>query len=115
MAIHKRKSDGAEKGIAPAAAIPAGWQTAATASFRIVFQQASPMTAAVAKAVEQTRSAAFEKWSGPPAEWAPRCDIWLHANGDEYAKATKQSSTSPGHSSVSIKDGRVQQRRSTCA
>jgi hypothetical protein len=94
------------------AELPKGWQATQTGSFRVVFQEASAQTAAVAKTVEQLRTAAFERWSGPAgAEWSPRCDVWLHQTGDDYAKATKQPAASPGHSTVGVKDGRVRQRR----
>ena len=107
--IRKRKSGGEPP--APTA-VPDGWQTVETGSFRVFFQQSRLPAAEVSKVAEQVRSATFEKWSGPVGSaWSPRCDIWLHASAADYAKATSKPATTPGHASVGIKDGRAIARR----
>lgn len=43
--------------------------------------------------------------------WNPRCDVYLHANGQMYSKATGAPAASPGHSSISMEGGRIVVRR----
>ena len=58
------------------------------------------------------RTATFAKWYGPAGgDWSPRCDIWLHENGNDYAKATAKNAASMGNSSVGFKNGSAQARR----
>jgi hypothetical protein len=107
--IRKRKS---ETNPVEATAIPDGWQAIEGGSFRVLFLEARPRAQEIAKAAEQVRVATFEKWSGPAgADWSPRCDIWLHTNAADYAKATGKPATSPGHASIGINGGRIHARR----
>ncbi len=107
--IRKRKS---ETGPSPTTAIPDGWQAVEAGNFRVIFRQSRPQALEVAKVAEQIRTSTFEKWSGPAgAEWSPRCDVWLHANAADYAKATGKPDASPGHASIGISGGKVHNRR----
>jgi hypothetical protein len=106
-AIRKRQS-GADAN----SAIPEGWQAIESGSFRVFVQQTKPRAEEVSQAAERARMAAFGKWYGPAgADWSPRCDIWLHANANDYAKSTNKPASSAGHSSVGFKDGQAQARR----
>ena len=52
------------------------------------------------------------KWFGEqPAAWSPRCDIFLHATGEGYAKETGAPAGAPGHSTIDLSSGRVVKRR----
>jgi len=99
-------------GTTSASVIPKGWQAHETGSFRIFYQQSRQQAEQVGKAAEQFRAATYGTWVGPAnADWSPRCDLWLHANGADYAKVTDKPAALPGHSSVGIKDGKVMVRR----
>jgi tetratricopeptide (TPR) repeat protein len=76
-----------------------GWQLAETAHFRIFHNQNKDFAEKVAVVAERTRKDMFRKWfnnDGP--EWNPKCDIYLHANAQEYTRLTSVPSQSPGHS-----------------
>jgi hypothetical protein len=76
-----------------------GWQLAETAHFRIFHNQSKDYVEKVAAIAERTRKDMFRKWfnsDGP--EWNPKCDIFLHANAQEYTRLTSVPSQSPGHS-----------------
>jgi hypothetical protein len=95
-----------------AATNPANWSNVETASFRIMYQTRRELAAEVGQIAEAARVAMYERWSGPAGpSWTPRCDIYLHANGVDYAKATGKPIEQIGHSTVEIKDGRVASRR----
>lgn len=107
--IRKRKS---ESPSAEPTSVPEGWQAFEVGSFRILFQQSRPQAQEVAKTAEQVRTATFEKWAGPVgAAWTPQCDVWLHASGADYAKATGKPAASPGHASIGTNAGKIHARR----
>jgi hypothetical protein len=89
-----------------------GWSVAETANFR-VFHKTTPEAAArAARFAEATRVAMARKWFGEaPAGWSPRCDVYLHATAQDYARATGAQPWSPGHSTVSRDGERVIARR----
>ncbi len=106
-AIQKRRSAGETDSVAPE-----GWQAIESGSFRVFVQQAKQRAEEVSQTAEKIRASTFSKWYGPAgADWSPRCDIWLHANANDYAKSTNKPASSPGHSSVGFKNGRAQARR----
>jgi hypothetical protein len=108
-AVQKRRPAGS----APApVAVPEGWQAIETANFRVLYRQNKQVAADAGRFAELARTAMFERWSGPvPANWSPRCDVWLYTSAAEYARETTKPPQSPGHSTVGLKGGRVASRR----
>lgn len=107
--IRKRKSN-PEPSLSTA--VPEGWQTLETDSFRVFFQNSRQQAVDIGAMAERVRAETFEKWSGPAgAAWSPRCDLWLHATGNDYAKATDKLVASLGHSSIGMKQGKIMARR----
>ena len=87
-----------------------GWEVIEGKSFRVHHRMSKEAAAEVAAVAEQVRVAMYERWHGPaPAEWAPRCDIFLHPSAADYTKATGK--TGPGHSTVGQSGGRATSRR----
>jgi hypothetical protein len=65
-----------------------------------------------ARVAERTRVEMQRKWFGVEgARWSPPCEIYLHATGQDYSRATGVPATSPGHSSFRVESGRVVSRR----
>ncbi|MBO0699259.1 MAG: hypothetical protein J2P46_12755, partial [Zavarzinella sp.] len=95
-----------------AAAAPAGWQIAETASFRVLHRGQAELAAEVGRVAEAARRAMYERWVGPAgANWSPKCDVYLHPKGADYATATGKPPANPGHSTVGAKAGQVVSRR----
>jgi hypothetical protein len=90
-----------------------GWQVAETAHFRVYHKQSRAFVEKVAGVAEQTRQAMYRKWFGQDnVEWKGKCDLYLHATGQDYSRATGVPSQSPGHSRIeSDAGGRVIARR----
>jgi hypothetical protein len=85
-----------------------GWSLSESANFRIIHNQSRELVEKVAQVAEETRAAMYRKWVGDvPAEWQPRCDIVLHANGPDYNRATGKPADWPGHSTIRSDAGRV--------
>lgn len=85
---------------------------AQTASFRIFHNQPRAVAEQAARAAEATRLAMARKWFGDDGgEWSPRCDIYLHATAQDYSRATSQSPSCPGHSTIHTAGERVISRR----
>jgi hypothetical protein len=97
---------------AVAAPVEAGWQVVETPSFRVLHRgQPGPATE-VSQTAEAARKAMYERWAGAPAgPWSPPCDVYLHATGADYAKATGKPAEQPGHSTVGVQAGKVVSRR----
>ncbi len=90
----------------------AGWQCIESSSFRVMYQSGRDRASEVSRVAEAARVAMYERWLGPAGgNWSPRCDIYLHSSGSEYAKATGKSAEQRGHSTVQIRGGRVASRR----
>lgn len=88
------------------------WLVVETSNFRLMHRGNKQLATEIAQTAESARRAMYERWAGPPAaSWSPRCDIYLHANASEYARATKKSAEQLGHSTVEIKGGRPTSRR----
>jgi hypothetical protein len=89
-----------------------GWAVAETTNFRIFHRTTRETAARGARVAEATRVAMARKWFGEaPAGWSPRCDVYLHATAQDYARATGAQAWSPGHSTVSREGERVIARR----
>jgi len=78
-----------------------GWQIADSANFRVYHRDAT-RAEQVLQVAEETRALTTGRWLGDKelAPWSVRCDIYLHATGDAYCRATGAPSDSPGHSSI---------------
>jgi hypothetical protein len=89
-----------------------GWYIAETDNFRIFHNGSRELVNKVALAVEQTRVAMNRKWFGAAGEaWNSKCDVYIHAEGKEYARLTGVSASSPGHSRIETEGERVVSRR----
>lgn len=89
-----------------------GWAVAESPNFRVHHVQKRELAEQVARAAEAARAAAFERWSGPPrGDWKPGCNVYLYATSADYAKATNQSASSPGHATYKAEGGAVTARR----
>jgi hypothetical protein len=89
------------------------WAVAETANFRVFHNQSREVAEKAARIAEGARQAMARKWFGEDGgAWSPRCDLFLHATGQEYARETNQSPQCPGHSSVGPPDSeRIAMRR----
>jgi hypothetical protein len=89
-----------------------GWAVAETANFRIYHTQSRELAEKVAQVAEVTRAAMHRKWLGEAGEnWNPRCELYVHATGQDYSRATGVPTSSPGHSTIRSEGGRVLGRR----
>ncbi|HJZ89565.1 MAG TPA: hypothetical protein VKE40_01755 [Gemmataceae bacterium] len=103
----RRRSGSA--GSAPASG---GWQVVLTPSFRVLHKGQTALAAEAGETAEAARRAMYERWAGPPAaNWSPRCDLYLHPDAGDYTKLTGKPAVSPGHSTLTVRDGRVVSRR----
>ena len=88
------------------------WSVVETANFRIYHNQAPEYVQQAAEVCERTRSEMHRKWfGGTPEPWSPRCELYLHATGQDYSRETRTPAVSPGHSSFNVEGGRVLSRR----
>jgi tetratricopeptide (TPR) repeat protein len=89
-----------------------GWKLVESASFRVLHKGPADFAEQVARLAEQARADAFARWGQPPTgAWQPACEIALHPTGNDYAAATRQAASAPGHSSIKSTAGRVTARR----
>jgi hypothetical protein len=89
-----------------------GWYIAETENFRIFHNQPRDLVHKVALAAEQTRLAMNRKWFGSAGEaWNPKCSLYLHDDGKQYARSTGVPANSPGHSRIETEGERVVSRR----
>src|SRR6202035_3125003 len=91
-----------------------GWQVAETPYFRIFHNQSREHIDKVAAIAEKTRLDMYRKWFGSEGtDWAPKCELILHATGSDYSRTTGVSAASPGHSRIESDPGgqRVISRR----
>jgi hypothetical protein len=117
----QKRRDTAAKSTAPGAVAvkhsgrgPNNYATAETKNFRIFHNQTTEYAEKVAQIAESTRSQMARKWFGKEGEeWAPKCDIYLHASGADYSHVTGVAANSPGHSRIETDptNGRVVSRR----
>ena len=100
------------RGTTKTSAVVSGWEVIEGASFRVLYQGNRELASELAQTSEAARRAMYERWAGPPAaDWAPRCDIYLHTTAADYAKATGKNPENAGHATVSTKGERVVSRR----
>jgi hypothetical protein len=84
-----------------------GWSIVETASFRVHYTLSREQAEQAAKIAERTRADVQQKWFGGPGEdWSPKCDLFLFATAQDYAK-TGVPGTSPGHSKITMENGHV--------
>jgi tetratricopeptide (TPR) repeat protein len=90
-----------------------GWEVAETTSFRIFHKQTRECAEKVARVAERTRRDMQQKWFGAAEDWAQKCDVYLHATGQDYSRETGAPTSSPGHSRIETErnSGRVVSRR----
>jgi hypothetical protein len=89
-----------------------GWAVAETTNFRVFHRQPRDFAEKVARAAEATKVTMSRKWFGDDGgTWAPRCDLYLHATGQDYSRATGVPAGSPGHSTLQREGDRVISRR----
>jgi tetratricopeptide (TPR) repeat protein len=106
------KETGTESAVRHLNKTPDGWQVAETANFRILHNQSRETAEEVARVAERTRAEMQKKWFGESGEtWRPLCEIHLYATAQEYAKLTRESATSPGHSTIRCEGTRVTSRQ----
>jgi hypothetical protein len=88
------------------------WHVAETPNFRI-FHTDARLAEQAGEVAESTRTAQSRRWGSPAisSPWTPRCDIYLFPNGKAFARATGQSETAPGFSSMESTGGRITARR----
>jgi len=89
-----------------------GWSTQESMNFRLFHHQPTEFAARLLQLAEESRNRLYEKWYGPNSTtWSPRCDIYLHATGTDYAKATGKLPQAQGHSTLEVQGGKVARRR----
>jgi hypothetical protein len=89
-----------------------GWAKTETAHLLVYHALSQEEAEKAVRLAEATRRAMTRKWFGDAAgPWSPRCMIYLHPTVKGYTAATGAASYSPGHSTISMDQGRVVQRR----
>lgn len=89
-----------------------GFSLAQTKNFRVWHKLTQQEATQMAKAAEAFRAESAMKWFGSVGEdWNPICELFLHTNAQEYAKATGAPAGSPGHSTLRTEGSRVLARR----
>lgn len=89
-----------------------GWQVAETTNFRVFHNQSRELAEKAAQVAERTRADVHRKWFSEPADtWGLKCDLYLHATGADYSRATGVPAGSPGHSTLRSEGPRMLVRR----
>ena len=89
-----------------------GWAVTESQNFRIFHNQNRDFAEQAARVAERTRTEMSQRWFGGAGEdWNPKCELYLHATGNDYSRATSVPATSPGHSSIKSENGRITGRR----
>jgi hypothetical protein len=89
-----------------------GWAKAETEHLLVYHALSQEEAEKAVRIAEATRKAMTRKWFGDAGgEWSPRCVIYLHPTVKGYTAATGAASYSPGHSTISLDQERVVQRR----
>jgi hypothetical protein len=119
--IRERRKKGAEEPSAPGLAEVVvqhleqksqGWSVSETTNFRIFHRESKELAEKAARTAEVTRTSMQTKWFGKPgANWNPKCEVFLHATGEDYSRITSKSPKSPGHSRFELEGGRILTRR----
>jgi tetratricopeptide (TPR) repeat protein len=89
-----------------------GWQIAQSNNFRVLHNQSRDVAERTARIAESTKRSSAFKWFGDDGgTWTPRCEIVLHSTGEDYSRATGQTASCPGHSTIQTAGERVVSRR----
>lgn len=87
------------------------WAIAETANFRVYHNQPREMAEKAARVAERTRTEMLRKWFNEPDDpWQQKCDLYLHATAEDYARASQAPLSSPGHSRIQSDGNRVLSR-----
>jgi hypothetical protein len=87
------------------------WAVAETANFRVYHNQPREMAEKAARVAERTRTEMLRKWFNEPSDpWQQKCDLFLHATAEDYARASQAPLSSPGHSRIQTDGSRVLSR-----
>ena len=106
-----KKRRGSSAPATTAEAVPAGWNSIETTNFRVLFREQREAAGEAGRIAELSRTATFEKWSGPGSKWAPRCDVYLHDTGTAFAQATGKPQSLTGMAKVSQRGKQILARR----
>jgi hypothetical protein len=88
------------------------WYLSETRNFRVFHNQPWELAERVARAAERARAAAYAKWfARAAADWNPRCDIYVHANGQDYTRETGLPAEAFGFARTRHEEGRIAVRR----
>jgi hypothetical protein len=88
------------------------WYLSETRNFRVYHNQPWELAERVARAAERARAAAYAKWFAKAApDWEPRCDIYVHANGQDYTWETGMPPQAAGFARTRHEEGRIALRR----
>ncbi len=88
------------------------WAVTETANFRIFHQVSQDTAEKAARQAEATRLTMTRKWFNEnPTPWQPKCDVYFHPTGQDYAHATQQPPSVPGHSTIQNEGERIITRR----
>lgn len=88
-----------------------GWHVTETSNFRVLHNQSPSLAEKVARAAEQARTAAYDKWFSEATEdWQPRCELYLHANALDFHRTTGLPDAMPGVSTIHWDSGRALRR-----
>jgi hypothetical protein len=89
-----------------------GWAVAETTNYLIYHNQPRELVEKAAQVAERTRTAMLRKWFGEKDDaWPQKCELFLCATAQEYARVGEAPATSPGHSQLQAEGGRVVIRR----
>jgi tetratricopeptide (TPR) repeat protein len=89
-----------------------GWAKAETAHLLVYHALSQEEAEKAVRIAEATRKTMTKKWFGEAeVPWSPRCIIYLHPTVKGYMAATPAPAYSPGHSTISMDQERVVQRR----
>jgi hypothetical protein len=92
--------------------IVGGGDAIETASFRVHHPGNRDLAETIAKKAESLRKDIFERWSGPPSgPWTVKCDIFIHATAEDFAKTTGRPTASTGNATIRLVDGSAEERR----
>ncbi len=88
------------------------WQIQESENFRI-YHQNGVLAAHMADEAERVRARQAGTWLGNASDrpWSPKCEIYLHADGQSLAQATGQPEQSPGFSTMASDGTKVVTRK----
>jgi hypothetical protein len=72
---------------------------AVTTYFHVYHKDSKRLVCQAARVAERTRAAMQQKWFGGRCHWQYRCEIYLHANSDDFCRDLGVPEATPGYSS----------------